>query len=364
MKRIISVLLALVLVLAITACTKKPVEEEVIQDSETPTETQSETPVTETTPDPDAITGPINPLTGVQIDEDISSMRPYAIMMNNINIAQPQQGISKADIIYEVPVEGGITRMLAVYQDVSDVGVIGSIRSARHYYVDLVQAHDSVYIHAGGSNQAYDTLYARDITRLDGVHGARQEIFYRDQERRSKMGYEHSLMSSGELISENVPTYGYQIEHEDGFECNMQFSSKEEQTAAGLSAEKINVEFSRSKDTLFEYSSGDGQYYVSQYGGKYEDGNDQTQVNVKNVLILFTTIYQIAGDNAGRLNVELVGDGAGYYACGGKYIEITWSRESNSSQFVYKTADGLPLVFGRGSSYISIISESANVDFE
>lgn len=81
--------------------------------------------------------------------------RPVAIMLNNLKEALPQLGQSQADVIYEVPAEGGITRMLAVYQSLDGVGKIGSIRSARPYYLELALGHDAIYIHAGGSEDAY-----------------------------------------------------------------------------------------------------------------------------------------------------------------------------------------------------------------
>ena len=64
--------------------------------------------------------------------------QPFAIMINNIEYAFDHQiGVSKADVVYEALAEGGITRMMAIYQDVSKVKKIGSVRSARHYYVQF-----------------------------------------------------------------------------------------------------------------------------------------------------------------------------------------------------------------------------------
>ena len=98
MKRMIAVLLALVMLAALlSACGK----------AETPAAETAE-PIASPTPTPTPI---VNPLTGETVSEDISAVRPYAIMINNISVAQPQVGVSNADIIYEVLAEGGITRM-------------------------------------------------------------------------------------------------------------------------------------------------------------------------------------------------------------------------------------------------------------
>ena len=96
-----------------------------------------------------------NPLTGVSgISEEKTKNRPVAIMINNISTAQPvQTGLSKADIIYETEVEGGITRLMAVFQDITTAEKIGAIRSARYPYVDLAMGHNAIYIHCGQDNK-------------------------------------------------------------------------------------------------------------------------------------------------------------------------------------------------------------------
>ena len=341
---------------------------------ETPSQSPSKPPITsetptppptapEETPPPPPYTGPRNPLTGLPCEEETFKLRPMAIMINNMSVAQPQLGISKADIIYEVPVEGGITRMLAVYQDVTDVGVIGSVRSARPYYLDLAQGHDAVYIHAGGSPQAYELLKSRGITHLDGVNGSRQDIFYRDSSRRQAMGYEHSLVTSSERIQKHLPTYKIRLEHEEGYKVPMTFAD-DAVLEAGTSATNFDVVFSSTKKTSFEYNADEGKYYLSQYKKAYKDGNDGTQVDASNILILKTKIGQISGDKEGRLSVTLTGSGSGYFICGGKAVEISWSKAGASSPFIYTLKDGSDLTFRTGRTYICIVPQDVNIDIK
>jgi hypothetical protein len=93
-------------------------------------------------------------------------------MLNNLKQALPQQGNSQADIIFEVLAEGGITRMMALYQDPSSVGFIGSVRSARRYYMELAAGMDAVFIHAGGSPDFYTVRDNSRITTADGSTAA------------------------------------------------------------------------------------------------------------------------------------------------------------------------------------------------
>jgi len=136
---------------------------------------------------------------------------------------------------------------------------------------------------------------------------------------------------------------------------------KDATPANGNEASLIRAYFTANKKTSFQYDAESGLYGVYEYGSTYIDGNNGQQVYVKNVLCLMTDVAAIPGDSAGRLTVRTTGTGTGYYACGGKYVEITWSRPDASSAFVYTTADGTVLNLNEGNSYICVLSKNANI---
>ena len=78
--------------------------------------------------------------TGEWIDEDLAKVRPFAVMLGNTTQALPQYGIKDADVIIEAPVEGALTRLMAVYQNYENAEKIMSVRSCRHYYVDWARS--------------------------------------------------------------------------------------------------------------------------------------------------------------------------------------------------------------------------------
>lgn len=342
MKKLLILCLALLTLCA--ACGKKP--------EPTPAPTPSAT--VKPTPAAPKFT---NPLTGLEAKEDISKNRPVAIMLNNLEEALPQHGVSQADIIYEVAAEAGITRMLALYQDVSGVGTLGSVRSTRTYYLDIAQSMDAVLIHAGGSTYAYDELKKRDSAHIDGIYN--DIVFYRDEERARNAGFEHSLFTNGELVAKGVKDSGYRTEHEGVYKCALKFG--ESSAASGKAANKLAVEFSDYKGSgIFEYSPKDGVYRVSEYGSPYIDGNSSEQVAVKNVLVLYANHAVIEGEALLNIEVEL-DSGKGLYACDGKCVEINWSKASLDSQFKYTLSDGKELVLAPGKSYINIVDVGNNV---
>ena len=356
MKRITCLLCALLLLL-LSACGKTTD----VEPSEEPSQPViSEPPTPEPSPTPAPI---VNPLTGEPTEADLSGQRPVAIMLNNIKAAMPQQGNGQADIIYEVLAEGGITRMLGVYQDPNGLGLVGSIRSARQYYWELSQGHDAVFIHAGGSPEFYETQKNLALTTVDGVNGYWPGMFWRDQDRIEghHYGYEHSVLSSGEAIAAMLEKNEELVPHAEGYVYEMSFAD-DATPANGESAVTVTVPFSN-KTTTFRYDEESGLYLAEQYGEAYIDGNDNTQIAVTNVLVLQTDCSAVPNDDKGRISVDL-SSGEGWFICGGKYVPITWEKGGPDDQLRYFAADGQPLTLGRGKSYVCIIPENREITAE
>ena len=120
-------------------------------------------------------------LTGEWIDAELASKRPISIMVENTSACLPRYGLSKADVIYECPVEGGSTRYMVLFQDYSNMEKIGNIRSCRHYYAYFAHEYESVYLHAGASYIADDGVLAQHyIDDVDAIKGKADNYFYRD----------------------------------------------------------------------------------------------------------------------------------------------------------------------------------------
>lgn len=358
MKRAYCLLCALLL-LALCACGEKP--EPTAEPSPSGTIEPTGTPEPTPTPEPAFY----HPLTGLPCDEDLSGRRPVAIMLNNLKAALPQQGNGQADILYEFLAEGGITRMLAVYQQPEKLGLVGSVRSARQYYWEVARSHDAVYIHAGGSPEFYETKDALGLFTVDGVRGYYSGpdagMFWRNRDRIAgrHFDFEHSLLTSGAAIERMLADRGLR-DHSDGYACSLTFAD-DGTPPGGVSAVTVTVPFSTYKTGVFRYDADTGVYLAEEYGEPYIDGNDGSQVSATNVLILQTT-YQVL-DDKGRVQVGLA-SGKGFFACGGRMIPITWEKGGPADQFRYFTETGAPLSLGRGKSYVCVIPVSQTVKAE
>ena len=334
-----------------------------------PTPTAAPTPTPEPTPEPTPTPTPepvfYHPLTGVQVEEDLSAKKPVAIMMNNIEQALPQQGNSCADIIYEVLAEGGITRMVAVFLDARDAGTIASVRSARQYFWEIARGHDAVYIHAGGSPEFYDNKASSGAFTVDGVRGTYSSpdagMFWRDYDRIPGKTYamEHTLVTSGEAVTNMLNDTGL-LTHTEGYTYEMDFAD-DGTPAGGETANTITASFSNYKSTTFRYDETDRVYKVEEFGGAYIDGNTNEQIAVTNVIVLQTSCRTY--DDYGRIDVDL-SSGEGWFACGGRIIPIKWEKGSPESQFRYFTGDGQPLTLGRGKSFVAIIPMNRSMTAE
>ena len=126
----------------------------------------------------------------------------------------------------------------------------------------------------------------------------------------------------------------------------------------GYTANKVDIEFSSYKTGTFDYDSENRLYKASQYGSAHIDAGNGEQVAVSNLFVLYTEQYVL--DNEGRLSVSVIGNGSGKFFCGGKGIDILWSKEAGG-QLKYTLEDGTPLTCERGRSYVCIISNGNSV---
>lgn len=119
-------------------------------------------------------------------------MRPLAVIVENHNRARPQSGLATANVLYEIPVEGGITRFMALYYGLPQV--IGPVRSCREYFVDRALEVDALLVHCGASPLGYQVISRSGIKSVDEIKNSRG--FYRDKSRRAP----HNLYTTGKKI--------------------------------------------------------------------------------------------------------------------------------------------------------------------
>ncbi len=301
----------------------------------------------------------INPLTGLEAKVDYENRRPAAIMINNIKVATPQEGISYADVMYECIVEGGYTRLMMVVSDYENLPVIGSVRSSREYYLDFAANHNAIYIHAGGSNQAYVEIRDRKVNNLDGVNMYIPNMFYRDTWRQSNMGYEHSLMTNGEKIANGIAFKKYNTTLAENFDSPLDFVPYDTvRVPEGGDATYLQVTYNYSHKPYYEYNESEGVYYRWQFlGDKHMDNTAKKQISFTNIILLYCPTAN-TGDSYGHMDVVTEGSGEGYYISCGKYEKIKWTKTTADTPVKLYNEAGEELSVNRGKTFFQICTEA------
>ena len=197
MKKKLGIMLLFLAVLFVVGCSKGSDQDgsDAIVDTETvEEETEAETePTDETKEIPEDHVK--SRLSGLYVAEEVATHRPYAIMFNNLKAANPQSGISEAPILYEALVEGGITRLMGVLEELHP-DRIGSIRSGRQYFASIADEYDSVFVSVGESASCTKKIVELGLDQLSGLKGEGGTVFYRD----SSIKAPHNAFTSNDRI--------------------------------------------------------------------------------------------------------------------------------------------------------------------
>lgn len=293
-------------------------------------------------------------LSGQWIDENQAKKRPLAIMIGNTSDALPQYGISSADIIYEVPVEGAYTRLMAIFQDYSALDKIGSVRSCRHYFLYFAKEFDAIYAHYGQSIYAEPLLAQEDVNNLSGLDGSVGSIvFYRDANRKAP----HNAFASAEGINAGIEKKGYRTELSEDYKGHYQFAEDDQEVtlANGEDAQVVSPGYVVNKP-WFVYNANDGLYYRYEFKDKQIDGANEQQLAVKNILIQYCSWSN--KDENGYLDINTTSGGEGAYITNGKMEKVTWTKANENSPARYFDESGNEITINQGKTWVCIVQDT------
>ena len=352
MKKVIKKLGCIIMVLGMMAgiagCEK---EKGIAVGGEMPEVSMVETPIK---------TGPAanqNLLTGIDdLSKEAIGKRPVAVMVNNVADALPQYGIGEADVIFELPVEGNLTRLMALYADYTKVPDICAIRSCRYYYPAIAKGFDAFYVHWGSDQTILSYVNSLNIDRYDGMANP-HSLFGRDCSRYCA-GYavEHTGYFKGPKFAEAVEADGKRTDLLDAKKGTaFQFCNVDELvTPEGSACNKVHIKFGAATATL-NYDAEKNVYSKNINGHAHIDGKTGETLTFTNVFVLETT--NTVKDKAGHREIDWAGSSGavGYFISNGTVEKIHWSKANGSeSEYLrfYKES-GEELVINRGKSYIA-----------
>ena len=293
-------------------------------------------------------------LTGKWINEDTAKKRPLAVMLGNTQSALPQYGIGQADVLYECPVEGGLTRLMAIFQDYSKLDKLGSVRSCRLYYAYFAMEFDAIYCHYGQASYALDFLNSGKISDLNGLDGKIDSlVFYRDSSRQAP----HNAFTTTDGIKAGIAYKGFDTEYEDGYEGHYQFAEDDDFIQLDGDPAAVMCPGYSVNHPWFQYNKKKKKYYRFQYNEKHVDGANNKQLSFTNVI--FQNADETVLDAKGYLEFETTGSGTGEYFTGGKMINITWKKKDIYSPAVYYDGNGNELTINQGKTCVCVIANQS-----
>ena len=288
----------------------------------------------------------------LNIVNEESKSRPYAIMINNVEGARKlQSGLQDAYMVYELMVEGGITRYLALFLD-QTTERIGSIRSARHYYLDYALENDAIYVHHGYSPQAREDWSKLGVDRIEVNEST---TGWRDKS--ASKTYEFTLFTNIEKLGKGIRSK--RTERNKDLLLNYSVDNIDiSQMEGAIPANKVDIKYSSNTTTNYEYDTDNNIYLRSVNNKSQNDYVTGKQLTVKNIIVYKVKYSNIQGDNKGRQTIDNVGNGTGYYISNGYAVPITWKKDSRSSATIYKYNTGKEIQVNDGNTFIQIMPDN------
>jgi len=340
---------------------------------------------------------PLNGQKYSEVERDIwQERRPMAVVIENHVDSRPQSGLSKADIVYEVVAEGGITRFLALFycgaaaRDVT----VGPIRSARVYLINWAAEYgpEPLFVHYGGANnicgncpggtkprgqvdprvQALEKLISmgwRHSTgnALDGGANVSYPAIKRDQYRLGEeSAWEHSAIGSTDLLFKLgiERGFGYKADSGDAWTEEFEMWKFADESPQSPKASKISFEFWRNKpdfEVSWEYDQATNSYKRSNGGEPHTDWEfDKEQLTAKNVLIMFVD-EEGPVDTELHMYYEVVDEGEMILFQNGQVTEGTWEKESITSRTKFMDEKGDEISFVRGPIWIEAVPQGNDI---
>lgn len=280
--------------------------------------------------------------------------RPIAVMIDNHQDAWPQAGLNKAYLVYEIIVEGGETRLMALFKGVN-VDNIGPVRSSRHYFLDYALENDAIYTHYGWSPQAESDIKSLNVQNINGISES-ESSFWRTNKKTSP----HNVITSTEKILEIAKRKNYSTKSTK--ESVLNYIADEVELENGITANSVVIPHSNLQTVEYKYDEQTKTYTRYARNKLQKDMQSGEEIKTKNIIITLCDNYTLNdSENKGRQGLYNIGTFDGYYITNGKAIKIKCTKTSRASQTVYKDLQGNEITVNDGNTFINICPKNADI---
>ncbi|MDO4176516.1 MAG: DUF3048 domain-containing protein [Bacillota bacterium] len=341
----------------------------------------------ETASEPEVI---INPITGEEMPDGLPA-RPVQVSIPNApDGAVPQSNISYADIIYEIPVEGQLTRLQAIfYSQFPDK--VGPCRSVRYYFVDIAREYRAFHVGYGWGKKAHNYMKESGIPHINGMQDT--DLFYRVEDKaapndayidwssiESYDGYndEQTLRAwkfrddEWQAERDEAQTTIDELSDSDDPEDIDAVEEAKEILAKHDKASSIHVHsnVAASNTSSCTYDEEKGVYTRAWFGEPYKDKETGEVLEFSNILVQYVhsdpMIDEDTGldDPKGRIEIDFNSRGDALLFTNGEVIKGTWSKKNPDARTIFKDENGRQFRFTPGKTWVYVIDQNMNLTYE
>ena len=223
--------------------------------------------------------------------------RPFAVMIDNHSDAWPQAGLQDAYIVYEIVVEGGETRLMALFKG-ANLEKIGPVRSARHYFIDYAMENDAIYVHFGQSPQAQSDIKKYSINDINGI-SEDGTTFWRVKDKAAP----HNAVTSTEKLLQSAKNKNYKTtSHETSV---LHYVTDEVNLEDGQGAVSVTIPHSDLQTVKYVYDEENKVYERYARGKEQTDWDTEETITTKNIIVMFCENYTLSDtENKGRQGLK------------------------------------------------------------
>ena len=283
--------------------------------------------------------------------------RPFAVMIDNHEDAWPQAGLQEAYMVYEIIVEGGETRLMALFKG-ANLEKIGPVRSARHYFIDYAMENDAIYVHFGQSPQAQSDIKKYSINDINGI-AEDGTTFWRVKDKYAP----HNAVTSTEKLLKSAQNKKYRTTSDETSVLN--YVTDEVNLDNGEPATEIIIPHSQLQDVEYYYDEENKVYERYARQEEQVDWDTEKPLTVKNIIITYCDNYTLSDtENKGRQGLKNIGTFDGYYITNGKAIPIKCIKEARDEKTIYQDLEGNVINVNDGNTFVHICPTDRKVEIE
>lgn len=279
---------------------------------------------------------------------------PACVMIENAAFegVRPQAGLSSAQVVYEVVVEGGITRFMAVYGG-EHADKVGPVRSARDTYLEFASEYNCGYFHAGGSYTAIHAIWNFNLRDVDGLMEGKW--YWRDANKYSP----HNLFTNTDNMS-NAITDGHSWTDAPTYDS---WLFADDQHPAVTDATEVNVDYGYAYNVQYKFNATDNNYERYDGGAAHTDSNTGKILTARNVILEHVPAGMYI-EGKGRINFAVTGEGKVEIFHEGVVTQGTWKKVDRLGRTKFYDDAGKEISLVRGNTWIEIVPEGYSSDWK